>query len=169
MFGYYCVRNFVNLIKFLLKNNITALILKLFYWHWIFIFLSIWRQETYSLSMRLRGTSFLICVIGYMNHKYAVISVITNQWPSVLSLPVVVITVLNKGLKAKQSDHITIWKFVSAEQMCKVTEYFWRCRIAKMDQKDYPNSIKLPETIEAFRNLKNAKRFAIDIGRIRPF
>uniref|UniRef100_A0A1B6EFC2 4'-phosphopantetheine phosphatase n=1 Tax=Clastoptera arizonana TaxID=38151 RepID=A0A1B6EFC2_9HEMI len=33
-----------------------------------------------------------------------------------------------------------------------------------MDQKDCPNSIKLPETIEAFRNLKNAKRFAIDIG-----
>lgn len=33
-----------------------------------------------------------------------------------------------------------------------------------MDEKGNPKSIKLPETIEAFRNLKNAKRFAVDIG-----
>lgn len=33
-----------------------------------------------------------------------------------------------------------------------------------MDQKGNPRSIKLPEAVEAFGNLKNAKRFAIDIG-----
>ncbi|XP_075235661.1 4'-phosphopantetheine phosphatase-like isoform X2 [Lycorma delicatula] len=33
-----------------------------------------------------------------------------------------------------------------------------------MDQKGNPRSIKIPETVEAFGNLKNAKRFAIDIG-----
>ncbi|RZF32049.1 hypothetical protein LSTR_LSTR005953 [Laodelphax striatellus] len=33
-----------------------------------------------------------------------------------------------------------------------------------MDEKGNPKSIKLPETVEAFSNLKNAKRFAIDIG-----
>lgn len=35
-----------------------------------------------------------------------------------------------------------------------------------MDEKGNPKSIKLPETIEAFRNLKNAKRFAVDIGKL---
>lgn len=35
-----------------------------------------------------------------------------------------------------------------------------------MDEKGNPISIKLPETIEAFRNLKNAKRFAVDIGKL---
>lgn len=35
----------------------------------------------------------------------------------------------------------------------------------QMDEKGIPKSIKLPETIEAFRNLKNAKRFAVDIGK----
>uniref|UniRef100_A0A8D8PNP2 Pantothenate kinase 4 n=1 Tax=Cacopsylla melanoneura TaxID=428564 RepID=A0A8D8PNP2_9HEMI len=34
----------------------------------------------------------------------------------------------------------------------------------RLVEKENPNSIKLPETIEVFRNLKNAKRFAIDIG-----
>lgn len=34
----------------------------------------------------------------------------------------------------------------------------------RVEGKGNPNSIKLPETIEVFRNLKNAKRFAIDIG-----
>uniref|UniRef100_A0A023F3Z0 4'-phosphopantetheine phosphatase n=2 Tax=Triatoma infestans TaxID=30076 RepID=A0A023F3Z0_TRIIF len=33
-----------------------------------------------------------------------------------------------------------------------------------MERKGPPRSIKLPETIEVFRNLNNAKRFAIDIG-----
>lgn len=35
-----------------------------------------------------------------------------------------------------------------------------------MDGKGTPRSITLPETIKVFRNLKNAKRFAIDIGKI---
>lgn len=30
--------------------------------------------------------------------------------------------------------------------------------------KNEPKSIKLPDSIEMFGNLKNAKRFAIDIG-----
>lgn len=33
-----------------------------------------------------------------------------------------------------------------------------------MEEKENPNSIKLPDTLEVFRNLKNAKQFAIDIG-----
>ncbi|KAG8232437.1 hypothetical protein J437_LFUL012867 [Ladona fulva] len=33
-----------------------------------------------------------------------------------------------------------------------------------MESSNFPKSIKLPETLEVFRNLKNAKRFAIDIG-----
>ncbi|KAK7864512.1 hypothetical protein R5R35_003123 [Gryllus longicercus] len=33
-----------------------------------------------------------------------------------------------------------------------------------MNEKSHPKSIKLPNTIEVFGNLKNAKRFAIDIG-----
>ncbi|XP_069676632.1 4'-phosphopantetheine phosphatase isoform X2 [Periplaneta americana] len=33
-----------------------------------------------------------------------------------------------------------------------------------MDTKSHPKSIKLPDTVEVFGNLKNAKRFAIDIG-----
>lgn len=33
-----------------------------------------------------------------------------------------------------------------------------------MAEKSHPQSIKIPETIEVFANLKNAKRFAIDIG-----
>lgn len=33
-----------------------------------------------------------------------------------------------------------------------------------MDQKDNPKSIKIGD-VEGFRNLKNAKRFAIDIGK----
>ncbi|XP_008482562.1 pantothenate kinase 4-like [Diaphorina citri] len=36
--------------------------------------------------------------------------------------------------------------------------------IDRMKEEKNPNSIELPETIEVFRNLKNAKRFAIDIG-----
>jgi len=35
-----------------------------------------------------------------------------------------------------------------------------------MDTKSHPTSIKLPGTVEVFGNLKNAKRFAIDIGKI---
>jgi hypothetical protein len=35
-----------------------------------------------------------------------------------------------------------------------------------MDTKNHPESIKLPGTVEVFGNLKNAKRFAIDIGKI---
>jgi len=35
-----------------------------------------------------------------------------------------------------------------------------------MDTKSHPKSIKLPGTVEVFGNLKNAKRFAIDIGKI---
>lgn len=31
--------------------------------------------------------------------------------------------------------------------------------------KNEPKSIKLPDSIEMFGNLKNAKRFAIDIGK----
>jgi len=31
--------------------------------------------------------------------------------------------------------------------------------------KKEPKSIKLPHTVEIFSNLKNAKRFAIDIGK----
>jgi hypothetical protein len=34
-----------------------------------------------------------------------------------------------------------------------------------MDTKSHPKSIKLPGTVEVFGNLKNAKRFAIDIGK----
>lgn len=37
--------------------------------------------------------------------------------------------------------------------------------IDRMKEEKNPNSIELPETIEVFRNLKNAKRFAIDIGK----
>lgn len=33
-----------------------------------------------------------------------------------------------------------------------------------MNEKSHPKSIKLPDTVEVFGNLKNAKRFAIDIG-----
>lgn len=33
-----------------------------------------------------------------------------------------------------------------------------------MEEKGNPNSIKLPDTLEIFRNLRNAKQFAIDIG-----
>ncbi|XP_050525416.1 4'-phosphopantetheine phosphatase [Daktulosphaira vitifoliae] len=33
-----------------------------------------------------------------------------------------------------------------------------------MEEKGNPNSITLPDTLEVFRNLKNAKQFAIDIG-----
>jgi len=35
-----------------------------------------------------------------------------------------------------------------------------------MDTKCHPKSIKLPDTVEVFGNLKNAKRFAIDIGNM---
>lgn len=35
-----------------------------------------------------------------------------------------------------------------------------------MDTKNHPKSIKLPDTVEVFGNLKNAKRFAIDIGNM---
>jgi hypothetical protein len=35
-----------------------------------------------------------------------------------------------------------------------------------MDTKSHPKSIKLPDTVEVFSNLKNAKRFAIDIGNM---
>jgi len=35
-----------------------------------------------------------------------------------------------------------------------------------MATKSHPKSIKLPGTVEVFGNLKNAKRFAIDIGKI---
>lgn len=35
-----------------------------------------------------------------------------------------------------------------------------------MEEKENPNSIKLPDTLEVFRNLKNAKQFAIDIGML---
>jgi len=35
-----------------------------------------------------------------------------------------------------------------------------------MEEKGNPNSIKLPDTLEVFRNLKNAKQFAIDIGML---
>jgi hypothetical protein len=35
-----------------------------------------------------------------------------------------------------------------------------------MDTESHPKSIKLPDTVEVFGNLKNAKRFAIDIGKI---
>lgn len=35
-----------------------------------------------------------------------------------------------------------------------------------MDTGRHPKSIKLPDTVEVFGNLKNAKRFAIDIGKI---
>lgn len=38
-----------------------------------------------------------------------------------------------------------------------------------MERKGPPRSIKLPETIEVFRNLNNAKRFAIDIGEFHLF
>ncbi|XP_049852310.1 4'-phosphopantetheine phosphatase isoform X1 [Schistocerca gregaria] len=36
--------------------------------------------------------------------------------------------------------------------------------LPEMDEKSHPKSIKLPDTVEVFGNLKNAKRFAIDIG-----
>lgn len=39
-----------------------------------------------------------------------------------------------------------------------------RQQSSKMEEKGNPNSIKLPDTLEIFRNLKNAKQFAIDIG-----
>lgn len=32
--------------------------------------------------------------------------------------------------------------------------------------KNEPKSIKLPDSVEMFGNLKNAKRFAIDIGKV---
>ena len=34
-----------------------------------------------------------------------------------------------------------------------------------IDQKGAPKSITLPDAIKVFRNLTNAKRFAIDIGK----
>lgn len=40
-----------------------------------------------------------------------------------------------------------------------------RKNCSKMEEKGNPNSIKLPDTLEVFRNLKNAKQFAIDIGK----
>ncbi|KAK9503529.1 hypothetical protein O3M35_010068 [Rhynocoris fuscipes] len=44
------------------------------------------------------------------------------------------------------------------------TLYFKLIKQFSMERKGPPRSIKLPETIEVFRNLNNAKRFAIDIG-----
>jgi hypothetical protein len=38
-----------------------------------------------------------------------------------------------------------------------------------MDTKSHPKSIKLPDTVEVFGNLKNAKRFAIDIGNMPKY
>lgn len=39
---------------------------------------------------------------------------------------------------------------------------------SEVDQgKSEPKSIKLPGTVEIFSNLKNAKRFAIDIGKFK--
>jgi hypothetical protein len=38
-----------------------------------------------------------------------------------------------------------------------------------MDTENHPKSIKLPDTVEVFGNLKNAKRFAIDIGKIPDY
>jgi hypothetical protein len=35
-----------------------------------------------------------------------------------------------------------------------------------MDTQSHPKSIELPDTVEVFGNLKNAKRFAIDIGKL---
>lgn len=35
-----------------------------------------------------------------------------------------------------------------------------------MEEKGNPNSIKLPDNLEVFRNLRNAKQFAIDIGML---
>lgn len=35
------------------------------------------------------------------------------------------------------------------------------------ESKQEPKSIKLPNTVEIFSNLKNAKRFAIDIGEFQ--
>jgi hypothetical protein len=35
-----------------------------------------------------------------------------------------------------------------------------------MDTQSHPKSIKLPDAVEVFGNLKNAKRFAIDIGKL---
>lgn len=35
-----------------------------------------------------------------------------------------------------------------------------------MDTRSHPKSIELPDTVEVFGNLKNAKRFAIDIGKL---
>jgi hypothetical protein len=35
-----------------------------------------------------------------------------------------------------------------------------------MDTQNHPKSIELPDTVEVFGNLKNAKRFAIDIGKL---
>jgi hypothetical protein len=34
-----------------------------------------------------------------------------------------------------------------------------------MTDKSHPKSIELPDTVRVFDNLKNAKRFAIDIGK----
>lgn len=44
--------------------------------------------------------------------------------------------------------------------------YNW-CVQNGMDIKSHPKSIKLPDTVEVFGNLKNAKRFAIDIGNVQ--
>lgn len=33
------------------------------------------------------------------------------------------------------------------------------------DEQTHPRSIKLPAAVEVFANLKNAKKFAIDIGK----
>jgi len=50
----------------------------------------------------------------------------------------------------------------------RLTQYYCPQIIGNtaMEDKGNPNSIKLPDTLEIFRNLKNAKQFAIDIGTL---
>jgi len=50
----------------------------------------------------------------------------------------------------------------------RLTQYYYPQIIGNtaMEDKGNPNSIKLPDTLEIFRNLKNAKQFAIDIGTL---
>ncbi|KAJ4429004.1 hypothetical protein ANN_26000, partial [Periplaneta americana] len=50
------------------------------------------------------------------------------------------------------------------EEQLEEEQFGFRQGKIGMDTKSHPKSIKLPDTVEVFGNLKNAKRFAIDIG-----
>ncbi|KAI5710818.1 hypothetical protein M8J75_011640 [Diaphorina citri] len=75
----------------------------------------------------------------------------------------------SKKCQNEQCDHPSQTIYIKEELIIKntmedVEEKSSSNGIDRMKEEKNPNSIELPETIEVFRNLKNAKRFAIDIG-----